>query len=338
MQMTPEQILATLCEWLGPRTVLLPMPLGTKHPDWKGWEQTTFEETQTPGYQAWLYQAIARGGNVGVRLTDGLVSIDIDSDDQVHGYLSLNPKFTATLQSRGRRGRNIWLRIVGDYPTQVHFLKTNDGKKWGEWRGGGQTVIFGQHKDSTPANPIRYCCIVRAAAMQGLFNGIVWPAELPLPWLKNNPEVQPVATQAGLGPDLRNRILAYIAKIPVAVQGNGGDQRTFTVACELVNGWNLTASDAMQYLRLYSDKCEPPWSDKDLLHKLEEAERRHTRSRAVTSSAPPTFLRNQIGQQKSHALTSRTTNRASLTILSIQNTILAPRSALNPMMTLRRSP
>jgi hypothetical protein len=110
MGMTPEEILATLYNWLGESAVLLPIPLGTKKPDWTGWQTTTFEQTQTPEYHARLMAALTRGGNIGVLLTDGLVSIDIDADDRVDEFVSvLNPEFSETLQSRGYRGRNIWL-------------------------------------------------------------------------------------------------------------------------------------------------------------------------------------------------------------------------------------
>jgi len=99
--MTPEEILATLYNWLGESAVLLPIPLGTKEPDWTGWQTTTFEQTQTPEYQARLMAALKRGGNIGVLLKDGLTSIDIDNDAGVDECLSLNPEFSETLQSRG---------------------------------------------------------------------------------------------------------------------------------------------------------------------------------------------------------------------------------------------
>src|SRR5260370_41429183 len=99
MGMTDKEILATLYSWLGPRTVLLPIPLGTKKPDWTGWQQTTFEQTQTAEYQARLIAAITRGGNIGVLLINVLVSIDIDADKLVDEFLAINPELDDTLQS-----------------------------------------------------------------------------------------------------------------------------------------------------------------------------------------------------------------------------------------------
>lgn len=276
MGMTDKAILAALYSWLGARAILLPFPLGAKSAEgtgWLDWQETTFKMTQEPGYQARLFAAIRRGGNVGVLLANGLASIDIDASDRVEQMLALNPEFSDTLQSKGYRGRNIWLQILGEYPQRVHKLKTTDGRKWGEWRAvTGQTIIFGQHPDSTAEQIIRYSCVVRKQAIQKNFSDILWPDDLPLPWLHK--QVQPPSTQvAPVNPDLHNRILAYLAATPPAIEHNGGDEQTFKTATALVNGWALTAEQALPYLQIYSNTCEPPWSEKELRHKLEEAEK-----------------------------------------------------------------
>jgi hypothetical protein len=278
MGMTDKEILAALYSWLGARAILLPFPLGAKSAEgtgWLDWQETTFEMTQEPGYQARLFAAIRRGGNVGVLLVNGLASIDIDASDRVEQMLELNPEFSDTLQSKGYRGRNIWLQILGEYPQRVHKLKTTDGKKWGEWRAvTGQTIIFGQHPDSTAEQIIRYSCVVRKQTIQKSFSDILWPDDLPLPWLHKQAPVQSPSTQvAPVNPDLHERILAYLTATPPAIEHNGGDEQTFKAATALVNGWALTAEQALPYLQIYSDKCQPSWSEKELRHKLEEAEK-----------------------------------------------------------------
>ena len=54
--------ISKLYEWLGPRTVLLVLPLGEKGPVHTNWQSTTFERTQEPDYQAELQAAFSRGG------------------------------------------------------------------------------------------------------------------------------------------------------------------------------------------------------------------------------------------------------------------------------------
>jgi hypothetical protein len=274
MGMNSKDIVARLYSWLGPKAVLLPFPLGKKGAEgtgWMDWETTNFERTQEPDYQERLYKALERGGNIGVLLISGLVSIDIDSDDRVEEMLQLNPEFSDTLQTRAFRGRNIWLQISGEYPQAVKKLKTSDGKKWGEWRAvTGQTIVFGQHPDSTIDKIIRYSCISPKPVMEGPFDAIMWPDDLLLPWKKKTPEPQTTPTPT-LDADLDKRILAYLDAVPGAVSGNGGDQQTFTLECELVNGFALSAGQASGYLEQYNQKCEPPWSTKELEHKVERA-------------------------------------------------------------------
>lgn len=76
-------------------------------------------------------------------------------------------------------------------------------------------------------------------------------------------------------PDLserQRRARAYIAKMPAAVEGQGGDQQTFVVACRLVIGFALPVEEALPLLLEYNQRCQPPWNEKDLVHKLRMAD------------------------------------------------------------------
>jgi replicative DNA helicase len=55
------------------------------------------------------------------------------------------------------------------------------------------------------------------------------------------------------------------------VAGNGGHDATFEVACRLVIGFDLCEDDALMLIREYNQRCEPPWSDTELRHKVAEA-------------------------------------------------------------------
>src|SRR5438094_2253807 len=91
-----------------------------------------------PTYQARLYV-----GNIGVALganSNGLCAIDIDADGEVEPFLALNPQLGSTLRTRGARGAQLWMKIIGEDP-KFTKLKTKEGKDWGEWRcDGGQSV------------------------------------------------------------------------------------------------------------------------------------------------------------------------------------------------------
>ena len=64
---------------------------------------------------------------------------------------------------------------------------------------------------------------------------------------------------------------AYLAKLPAAVAGQGGHPATYRAASILANGFDLPWSDAWALLQEYNLRCSPPWSEKDLRHKLNDA-------------------------------------------------------------------
>ena len=66
---------------------------------------------------------------------------------------------------------------------------------------------------------------------------------------------------------------AYISKLPPAVAGQHGHDATFQVACECVR-FGLTDGEALDVIAQYSTRCIPPWSDKELNHKVAQARRK----------------------------------------------------------------
>ncbi len=70
------------------------------------------------------------------------------------------------------------------------------------------------------------------------------------------------------------RARAYVAKMPHAVAGAGGHNATFAVACRLVHGFGLSDVDAWALLCEFNARCAPPWSDRELRHKLRQAKER----------------------------------------------------------------
>jgi hypothetical protein len=72
-------------------------------------------------------------------------------------------------------------------------------------------------------------------------------------------------------PTTSERARRYVAQIPGAVSGAGGHNQTFAVACSLVHGFALNESEALDLLREYNLRCSPPWSERELLHKVQSA-------------------------------------------------------------------
>ena len=80
---------------------------------------------------------------------------------------------------------------------------------------------------------------------------------------------------------------AYLARIPGAVSGQRGHDRTFHAACVLIKGFGLTVDQARPLLREWNRRCVPPWSAAELEHKLRSgaAAARGRLARGATSRA-----------------------------------------------------
>jgi len=67
------------------------------------------------------------------------------------------------------------------------------------------------------------------------------------------------------------RATRYAEAFPAAVSGNDGHGATFRLACCLVNGFMLPPETAFSILERWNAACVPPWSEKELEHKIESA-------------------------------------------------------------------
>lgn len=67
------------------------------------------------------------------------------------------------------------------------------------------------------------------------------------------------------------RARKYLATMPGAISGQGGHDATYRVACVLCCGFGLSEDDALPIFLEWNDKCEPPWLEHELRHKLNGA-------------------------------------------------------------------
>ena len=67
---------------------------------------------------------------------------------------------------------------------------------------------------------------------------------------------------------LADRARGYVEKMPEAISGSGGHDALFAVASALIHGFDLPEADAWQILIEYNARCLPPWSERELRHKL----------------------------------------------------------------------
>lgn len=93
-------------------------------------------------------------------------------------------------------------------------------------------------------------------------------------WFADTREQIKTIVNTGLNYDIAVvSCIKYIEKMDPAISGKGGHRQTFKVACRIrdfVSSF-MTPSEAMPIIRQYNQRCEPPWSERELLHKLEDA-------------------------------------------------------------------
>ena len=81
------------------------------------------------------------------------------------------------------------------------------------------------------------------------------------------------AAAMNIGParDRMSRAKRFLESIEPAIAGAHGDLRTFRICCRVVRGFDLSDSEAVSVLQAWNARCEPPWSERDLLIKVRNA-------------------------------------------------------------------
>ncbi len=73
-------------------------------------------------------------------------------------------------------------------------------------------------------------------------------------------------------PDAEERARKYLATIEPAISGSRGHNKTLYAACRVGPGFDLSEETTVRILlEDYSRRCEPPWTEKEIRHKVESA-------------------------------------------------------------------
>jgi hypothetical protein len=266
----PRDILATALDAHEKGIVAIPCQEGTKSPcvKWKEWQ------TQMPPIELqrdWF----SVPSNVAI-LTTGMVLFDVDDPSFVAlvlkhcgetPHMVRTPRGGVHLGYRRRRGDSIH--------NQVRILRSRrhpDGLPIDLRTDGGLELI---PPSQTPDG--RY---------EWLGAGLQAVAELPLArisWTRSRErrraEPMPVFGDAD---ERTRRAWGYVACIEGAISGQRGHDRAMRVACVLCQKFALSVDEAWPIYREWNRiQCEPPFSEKECLHKLTDAVRLRRDRRAM---------------------------------------------------------
>lgn len=122
---------------------------------------------------------------------------------------------------------------------------------------------FLNHKYAPPA-------LVRAK--YGRTTRVYTPADFPIPPAQAATASTSITPARGAH-DVVERARRYLAALPAAVSGDHGDVTTFRACCRMVRGFLLSDAEALALLHEWNARCQPPWSERELLEKLRRARR-----------------------------------------------------------------
>jgi putative DNA primase/helicase len=220
--------------------------------------------------QAWFGNGTPRNLGIVTGTVSRLVAIDLDSPEAIawaDAHLPPTPMITTTAT-----GEHRFFQHPGGTVRNKVRLRTGDlAVKIDVRADGGYCVAPGSLHASG-----------RVYARRG-----DWPPIDALPvfdptWIEEAPAAEPEARQASSARQTthttandRDRLLhrarRYLDATPPAIEGHGGDTHTFQVCCRLVRGFDIAEVDALDLLREWNARCVPPWSEYELVEKIDGA-------------------------------------------------------------------
>lgn len=133
--------------------------------------------------------------------------------------------------------------------------------------------------ETNPTDNIDRVCIRRLSEILNIPERIeivtiekLWQVAALAPSTKPSTSAAPrTSASTPTGPELLDRARKYVAKMPPAIAGQGGHNTAFRTACVLMKDFALPIDAALPIIREWNETCQPPWTEPELIHKLESA-------------------------------------------------------------------
>ena len=208
-----------------------------------------------------------------------LVDVDLDCPEAIalaDEYLP--PTHSITGRPSALRSHR-WYIAVGA-KTEKHTDPTN-GSMIVELRStGAQTVVgpsihpSGELYETLSGEPAVVPAPMLAACVRALAEASLAKRSPRTTVNSNSPIPQFLKPPVRLEPrnEIESRAIAYIAAMPAAISGSSGHSQTYAAATALIHGFGINSDTAFAILAsYYNPRCEPPWSEKELRHKINSA-------------------------------------------------------------------
>jgi hypothetical protein len=238
-----------------------------KVPRLPSWKEYQSRRPTRDELKSWFGNGQLRNVGIVTGAVSGLIVVDCDSPEAIawaDKHLPATPMVTRTAKGEHRAYRHPGTPIRNKVR-----VKTGDTQLYMDVRADGGFVVG-------PGSLHRSGFVYERVGD--------WPPVTDLPqfnpdWLATDhaaPQPSgPLPTPFPPGAEEHGRVVgrarAYLAALPSAVQGQGGDLQTLKAACRIVRGFDLSDSEALELLRDWNTGCVPPWSEADLVRKIRSA-------------------------------------------------------------------
>lgn len=197
-------------------------------------------------------------GNIGIAISPGYVAVDCDGAEALATFAAFQAPETLS-QSSGR-GAHYLFKLLPHHKPLANARGVLPGI---DLRGdGGQIVV----EPSMHATGVKYQWDNWGVPIANLPENIYQAIKPKTPVSSNVVSIH-------AGTDRLGRARKYVEKMPPAISGQGGHDATFAVARKLVQDCELSDSEAWSVLCEFNQRCVPPWSEKELQHKLKSAQK-----------------------------------------------------------------
>ena len=227
---------------------------------WKAFQETYASAEQ---YVRWWAEGRYNIGIATGRIS-GVVVVDTDSADAetwAIAHLPRTPMITTTA-----RGKHRYFRHPKTPVRNKARIHTGTERISLDVRGDGGFVIG---PGSTHPTGVRY---ERLGTWPDSVDGL---PVFDVSWVAAEIHPSQATLTAPPGPIDRDatlvRVRRYLEATPPAVEGQGGDVHTYSVACRVVRGFDLDDVDARLVLSEWNQRCQPRWPLHDLDEKIANA-------------------------------------------------------------------
>ncbi len=250
----------------------IPIPAGEKAPRIRGWTKLRLGKAD-------LQQHFNGLGNIGLLMGEPsgwLVDIDLDCPEAIE----LAPQYLPPTPAKSGRASALnshWWYICPHIATKKHALPGTRQPIVEIRSTGAQTIVgpsmhpSGERYGPLEGEPAAVKPEVLTAAVRALVDAVIercgGVAKRPAP-----PPRAPTSGRSSSCDTVLKRAAAYLDAMPPAISGQSGHNATYAAATAMVHGFDLDSDAAFGLLRdRYNSRCQPPWSEKELQHKVEDA-------------------------------------------------------------------